>query len=157
MSLENQIKDILNDFEHTSSEKILEILNQIKPQFKCPLCDWTTKDLNNSSDWFTQHIKTKHSLTPNDIVQLYPNLKKMWKLYFLRKERQDFINTTNDNRIQCLQCKQEGTENYFKKISNSHLLHKHNMTVTEYKNKFNTITTSKYLSLLQSELTTHLN
>jgi hypothetical protein len=34
MSLENQIKDVLNDFEHTSSEKILEILNQIKPQFK---------------------------------------------------------------------------------------------------------------------------
>ena len=34
MSLEKQIKDILNDFEHTSSEKILEILNQIKPQFK---------------------------------------------------------------------------------------------------------------------------
>ncbi|MDH3853106.1 MAG: hypothetical protein OES23_01495 [Nitrosopumilus sp.] len=34
MSLEKQIKDILNDFENTSSEKILEILNQIKPQFK---------------------------------------------------------------------------------------------------------------------------
>jgi hypothetical protein len=34
MSLEKQIKDVLNDFEHTSSEKILEILNQIKPQFK---------------------------------------------------------------------------------------------------------------------------
>ena len=34
MSLENQIKDVLNDFENTSSEKILEILNQIKPQFK---------------------------------------------------------------------------------------------------------------------------
>jgi len=34
MSLENQIKDVLNDFEHTSSEKILEILDQIKPQFK---------------------------------------------------------------------------------------------------------------------------
>ena len=33
MSLENQIKDVLNDFEHTSSEKILEILDQIKPQF----------------------------------------------------------------------------------------------------------------------------
>jgi len=34
MSLENQIKDVLDDFENTSSEKILEILNQIKPQFK---------------------------------------------------------------------------------------------------------------------------
>ena len=34
MSLEKQIRDVLNDFENTSSEKILEILNQIKPQFK---------------------------------------------------------------------------------------------------------------------------
>jgi len=34
MSLEKQIKDVLNDFENASSEKILEILNQIKPQFK---------------------------------------------------------------------------------------------------------------------------
>ncbi|MDH3765127.1 MAG: hypothetical protein OER82_04885 [Nitrosopumilus sp.] len=34
MSLEKEIKDVLNDFEHTSSGKILEILNQIKPQFK---------------------------------------------------------------------------------------------------------------------------
>jgi len=34
MSLEEQIKRILDDFENTTSEKILEILNQIKPQFK---------------------------------------------------------------------------------------------------------------------------
>ena len=34
MSLEHQIKEVLDDFEHTSSEKFLEILNQIKPQFK---------------------------------------------------------------------------------------------------------------------------
>ena len=34
MSLEKEIREVLNDFENTSSEKILEILNQIKPQFK---------------------------------------------------------------------------------------------------------------------------
>ena len=37
MSLEDQIKQTLNDFENTSSEKIFEILNQIKPQFKSQL------------------------------------------------------------------------------------------------------------------------
>ena len=37
MSLEDQIKQILNDFENTPSEKILEILDQIKPQFKSEL------------------------------------------------------------------------------------------------------------------------
>jgi len=37
MSLEDQIKQTLDDFENTASEKILEILNQIKPQFKSEL------------------------------------------------------------------------------------------------------------------------
>ena len=34
MSLEHQIKQTLNDFENTTFDKILEILYQIKPQFK---------------------------------------------------------------------------------------------------------------------------
>ncbi len=34
MFLEDEIKNILDDFENTPSAKIFEILNQIKPQFK---------------------------------------------------------------------------------------------------------------------------
>ena len=34
MSLEDEIKHVLVDFENTPSEKIFEILTQIKPQFK---------------------------------------------------------------------------------------------------------------------------
>ncbi|MGY5144011.1 MAG: hypothetical protein ACW9XH_05970 [Candidatus Nitrosopumilus sp. bin_32a] len=34
MSLEKEIKIILDDFEQTKSKTILEILNQIKPYFK---------------------------------------------------------------------------------------------------------------------------
>jgi hypothetical protein len=34
MSLENEIKEVLDDFEHTSTERFLEILKQIKPHFK---------------------------------------------------------------------------------------------------------------------------
>jgi len=34
MSLEEQIKVVLDDYEHTTSDEILEILNQIKPNFK---------------------------------------------------------------------------------------------------------------------------
>ncbi len=37
MSLEKQIQEILDDFENTSSNKILEILNQIKPHFQSQL------------------------------------------------------------------------------------------------------------------------
>lgn len=34
MSLEEEIKIILDDFENTPTEKIFDILNQIKPHFK---------------------------------------------------------------------------------------------------------------------------
>ena len=34
MSLEDQIQQTFDDFKNTPSDKILEILNQIKPQFK---------------------------------------------------------------------------------------------------------------------------
>lgn len=34
MSLEEQIQRTLRDFENTSSERIVDILNQIKPKFK---------------------------------------------------------------------------------------------------------------------------
>ena len=34
MSLENEIKNILNDFESAIPETIIDVLNQIKPHFK---------------------------------------------------------------------------------------------------------------------------
>jgi len=37
MSLEDQIKIILNDFDHTPPETIIDVLNQIKPHFKSAL------------------------------------------------------------------------------------------------------------------------
>ena len=37
MSLEEQIKQTLDDFENTTSDTLLEILTQIKPQFKSNL------------------------------------------------------------------------------------------------------------------------
>ncbi len=37
MSLENEIKNILNDFESATPETIIDVLNQIKPHFKSAL------------------------------------------------------------------------------------------------------------------------
>ncbi|QLH02983.1 hypothetical protein C5F47_05175 [Nitrosopumilus cobalaminigenes] len=34
MTLQDEIKSVLDDFENSSSEKIFKILNQIKPHFK---------------------------------------------------------------------------------------------------------------------------
>ena len=37
MSLEDKIKKILNDFDQTTSESFIEVLNEIKPHFKSTL------------------------------------------------------------------------------------------------------------------------
>ena len=37
MSLEKEIQEVLDNFENASSKKIIEILNQIKPQFQSQL------------------------------------------------------------------------------------------------------------------------
>ena len=37
MTLEDQVKEILDNFETASSEKIVQVLNQIQPQFKSEL------------------------------------------------------------------------------------------------------------------------
>ena len=34
MSLQDEVKQILNDFDHVSSDKIIEILTQIQPNLK---------------------------------------------------------------------------------------------------------------------------
>jgi len=34
MSLENEIKSILDDFENTSTKQFLDVISQIKPHFK---------------------------------------------------------------------------------------------------------------------------
>ncbi len=37
MSLKDEIKNIMNDFESATPEKIIDVLNQIKPHFKSTL------------------------------------------------------------------------------------------------------------------------
>ena len=53
MSLESQIREILDNFQDASSEKILEILNQIKPQFKN----------NLTSEYLQGKIQKIHKIT----------------------------------------------------------------------------------------------
>lgn len=120
--------------------------------FHCPIdgCNWVTVDLDNSSGCFTTHLCDVHKLSPKEFCELHPNYKWMWQQYFLKKDRLEFINEDEKNRIQCLECGE-----WFKKISNRHLKDKHNgMTVQEYKDKWEiSKTTSCTTSLKQSKIT----
>ncbi|MBC8147535.1 MAG: hypothetical protein H8E98_06070 [Bacteroidetes bacterium] len=123
-----------------------------KPKHRCPYCNWSTYDIENKSGCFTTHLKSKHNITPYEYIEQYPDQKYLWKLYFERKDRDDFIKLDSKNRIKCEIC---GV--YLKKLSNTHL-QKHNITPTEYKCKYDVrSTTSEYTSQLQSELTTAFN
>ncbi len=64
MSLEDQIKVILNDFEHTSSKNIVDVLEQIKPHFKNALISEYLKGkiqkILDSQDESEKKIYVKH-------------------------------------------------------------------------------------------------
>ena len=116
------------------------------------MCEWSTVDIENKSGWLTVHINKKHNLTIETFINKFPEFKEKWKMYFIRKDREDFINSDSKNRIECLECNK-----FFKKLSNSHLI-KHNITPAEYKKKYNiSNTSSQNTSELQSEITTKYN
>ena len=67
MSLEIQIKDVLNNFEHASPEEILEILNQVKPCFKSKtVSDYLQTRIQKIHDAYSDAEKKKQckALTP---------------------------------------------------------------------------------------------
>lgn len=112
-----------------------EIIDIVKKQtWNCPHdnCKWTTVDVDNKSGWITTHLSTVHQLNPNTHTEKYPEDKKLWKQYFIYSERADFIQESEKNKIQCLECGE-----WFKQITNSHLLEKHKMTKDAYREKHN--------------------
>ena len=67
MSFEDQVKEILENFENTSSEKIVQVLNQIQPQFKSELtADYLKSKIQKVIDSDNEDDKKKQckALTP---------------------------------------------------------------------------------------------
>ena len=67
MSLEDQVKEILENFENTPSEKIVQVLNQIQPQFKSELtADYLKGKIQKVIDSDNEDDKKKQckALTP---------------------------------------------------------------------------------------------
>lgn len=149
----NNLSGALSKFCKSIGEEFsfdsFEIIDAVKQEYlSCPECSWKTSDLNNKSGQFTIHIRKKHNLSIDDFVGLFPAMKYLWKMHSIKKERDEFINKDEQNRIKCEECGE-----YFKKLSNSHLK-KHRLTPTMYKEKYNIYNTaSLYTSSIQSEMT----
>ena len=102
----------------------------VKEQWHCSYCEWSTVDIENKSGWITTHLNKKHNLQPEGHCQNYPEDKKLWIEYWKHHSIEVFKQESEDNRVQCLECGE-----YFRRINYTHLK-LHEMTMEEYDNKY---------------------
>lgn len=97
----------------------------------CKICNtWKSFDLNNKSGAYTNHV-LNHGETLESYLSKYPEESKYFNKHNLNKIREEEFNK-DENFIECLECGKK-----FKTLSNTHMKHKHNMTLDEYKEKHN--------------------
>lgn len=88
-----------------------------KTILKCPICDWSTTDINNNTGALTKHISS-HNISIENFINDYPNYKKLFKI----KKLTEYVT-----------CKICGE--HLKGITNTHVK-KHGITIEEYKLKY---------------------
>lgn len=114
-------------------EKYFTVVDTVnKEQWVCPICNYTTNDLNNLGGGITKHIKQHKYYDLIEFNQKYPDSKVPLKF---NKINIDDINTY----ISCSICKQP-----FRSITNTHL-DTHNISIDEYKIKYGEIFSKNYL------------
>jgi hypothetical protein len=97
---------------------------------KCGLCEWETTDISNKTGCFEHHISNTHKITLEDYllrfkedIIYHPNYTKSLELNkFLSKSK---------NYVTCKLCGKK-----MKSITNTHLISKHDITISEYKLKY---------------------
>lgn len=98
-------------------------------EFKCKYCDWTTVDLDNSSGWYTVHLKKEHGKSILTYLDDYPKESYKFKTFLNRESNKKEI-LKKENHVECEICNKK-----LRYITNTHLK-KHGITPEEYKLKF---------------------
>ena len=105
---------------------------EIKPTWKCPICDWTSIDITNTlSGSLTTHIKKNHSLNILEFNNQYPKNKIETSL----TTRQTIL---QEDYIECKICNKKMLI-----ITNTHLK-LHNITKPEYIKTYGKCTVSNH-------------
>lgn len=106
--------------------------DEIKETKKCPYCDWETVDINNNSGMFETHLMKKHNLSKNDYLKEHSEDRE----YFRTANKTLDLQMENDENkfVTCQICGKK-----LRRIDHLHL-NKHNITLQEYKRKYNTPT-----------------
>lgn len=100
---------------------------------KCPYCDWTTVDLDNKSGAFELHLKKSHNMSIEQYLSEHPEDEYYFSNYTKKKKRDDDLVIPN-NSVVCPICNKK-----YWRITESHLLSQHKMTMAEFREKFSGI------------------
>lgn len=95
-----------------------------KPFKKCPFCEWTTTDINNTSGAFEMHLRNAHGVQKTDYIKLYPNEREYFKLASHINDLQ--MEDDTDKFVVCKVCGKKVS-----KIGNRHLK-SHGITKEQY-------------------------
>lgn len=126
-------KTLLKEFDWNDWEIIDKPLNTDE-RWQCPYCDWSgkTKNGQDNGGWVGIHLNKTHGISKDQHIKEFPEDHVLWPHKLKVLAAKDKINSGEYNRVQCLECGE-----YFAKISNTHLMNKHNgMTTGEYLIKY---------------------
>lgn len=132
---------------HLQYFDILELQELITEKKKCKYCEWETVDLENKSGQYTIHLLNTHNKKLENYIIDFPEEKKLFKTYFEKLQHKLEIENDINKQIECKICKEK-----FLKITNTHLLEKHNITLFEYKLNYSEKTASNSTLALQREI-----
>ena len=125
-------------------EQWFDIVKRKNPEYKkCPYCDWTTIDIENKSGAFEVHLREKHNKTKEEYLKEYPDDLTYFSLANKTKNLQ--FSSNRNEYIKCKICSKK-----LRRIDWRHL-GKHNITLEEYKEKYDNKTISKEFHSILSE------
>jgi very-short-patch-repair endonuclease len=93
----------------------------------CKLCGWETKDYNNKTGCFENHLHNIHDMMLDEYLAQFPNDICYHKKFIKEREYKHQL-LDEKNFVICKLCNQK-----MKVISNTHLKSKHKITSKEYK------------------------
>jgi len=126
-----QRKQYENKYEKKWFEEYFNLIEIDKKKIrKCNLCNWGTTDVLNKTGCFENHLKHSHSLSIEEYLGRHPE-DLIYHNSVKNKNIRDKILLNEDESVLCLECRKR-----YIGLTNSHLKHKHNMSVLEYKEKW---------------------
>lgn len=101
-----------------------------KPTKKCPYCDWETTDVENKSGAFEVHLKEAHNMSIETYLTVHKEDESYFKTYKKQIEREELFKEDKYYVI-CPICGEK-----MKKITLWHVQNKHNMTLSDFRKKY---------------------